>query len=228
MKLKYIIVDPMASKYPGLTPYNYCANNPMILTDPNGEDWEPTVDETNKTITICATYYTSNDNKGRLQKGLDAWNSQSGNYEYTTGEGDNQKTYTVNFNLQAAEGDFKTDADAATAWSRDGKSNFFQVNDDGLGPNTRGVAKSGVDIQVRPNAPARTDAHEIGHTLGLGEGIGLMESGGNGNLIMRPHIMTILNASGIKTIEQPAPRYDKAKPAHTYNMIGTLGRKSIK
>jgi RHS repeat-associated protein len=31
-------VDPMASKYPSLTPYNYCANNPMKLVDPNGED----------------------------------------------------------------------------------------------------------------------------------------------------------------------------------------------
>ena len=33
--------DPMADKYPSLTPYNYCANNPVKLIDPNGEDiWE--------------------------------------------------------------------------------------------------------------------------------------------------------------------------------------------
>ena len=30
--------DPMASKYPGLSPYNYCLNNPMLLVDPYGED----------------------------------------------------------------------------------------------------------------------------------------------------------------------------------------------
>ena len=30
--------DPMADKYPSLTPYNYCANNPVKLIDPNGED----------------------------------------------------------------------------------------------------------------------------------------------------------------------------------------------
>ena len=31
-------VDPMADKYPSLSPYNYCAWNPLKLVDPNGED----------------------------------------------------------------------------------------------------------------------------------------------------------------------------------------------
>jgi hypothetical protein len=34
----WIIVDPMSDKYPSLTPYNYCANNPVKLIDPNGEE----------------------------------------------------------------------------------------------------------------------------------------------------------------------------------------------
>ena len=29
-------VDPLADKYPSLSPYNYCANNPIKLVDPNG------------------------------------------------------------------------------------------------------------------------------------------------------------------------------------------------
>ena len=33
-------VDPMSDKYPSLSPYNYCAWNPMKLVDPNGA--EPT------------------------------------------------------------------------------------------------------------------------------------------------------------------------------------------
>ena len=33
----WLSVDPMADKYPGLSPYNYCAWNPIRLVDPDGE-----------------------------------------------------------------------------------------------------------------------------------------------------------------------------------------------
>ena len=35
----WLSVDPQASKYPSLSPYVYCADNPVKLVDPNGEDW---------------------------------------------------------------------------------------------------------------------------------------------------------------------------------------------
>ena len=34
----WLSVDPMAAKYPSLSPYAYCANNPVKLVDPNGEE----------------------------------------------------------------------------------------------------------------------------------------------------------------------------------------------
>ena len=42
----WLSVDPQASKYPSLSPYVYCADNPVRLVDPEGEDvWIPEVTE---------------------------------------------------------------------------------------------------------------------------------------------------------------------------------------
>ncbi|MCR5192894.1 MAG: RHS repeat-associated core domain-containing protein, partial [Bacteroidales bacterium] len=34
----WLSVDPMADKYPSISPYAYCAWNPVKLVDPNGEE----------------------------------------------------------------------------------------------------------------------------------------------------------------------------------------------
>ena len=36
----WLSVDPMADKYPSLSPYAYCAWNPIKLVDPDGRDWD--------------------------------------------------------------------------------------------------------------------------------------------------------------------------------------------
>ncbi|MFA5639611.1 MAG: RHS repeat-associated core domain-containing protein [Bacteroidales bacterium] len=35
----FISRDPMFEKYPSISPYTYCANNPMKFVDPTGETW---------------------------------------------------------------------------------------------------------------------------------------------------------------------------------------------
>ena len=35
---RWLSVDPLAAKYPGWSPYNYCMNNPLGLVDPNGKE----------------------------------------------------------------------------------------------------------------------------------------------------------------------------------------------
>ena len=40
----WLSVDPMSDKYPSLSPYVYCANNPIKLVDPNGEEVNPIYD----------------------------------------------------------------------------------------------------------------------------------------------------------------------------------------
>ncbi len=36
---RWTSIDPLAWKYPAITPYSYCAGNPVNLVDPEGEDW---------------------------------------------------------------------------------------------------------------------------------------------------------------------------------------------
>ena len=60
----WLSVDPMADKYPSISPYAYCAWNPVKLVDPDGNEavddgWK--VDNQNKTITrvnLCGGDYT--------------------------------------------------------------------------------------------------------------------------------------------------------------------------
>ena len=40
----WLSVDPMSDKYPSMSPYNYCANNPVILVDPDGREFSPIYD----------------------------------------------------------------------------------------------------------------------------------------------------------------------------------------
>ena len=47
----WLSVDPLSDKYPNLTPYAYCANNPVVLVDPNGRKDRPFNAKTDKPIT---------------------------------------------------------------------------------------------------------------------------------------------------------------------------------
>lgn len=42
----WLSVDPLSDKYPGVSPYVYCGNNPVGLKDPNGREME-FIDEVN-------------------------------------------------------------------------------------------------------------------------------------------------------------------------------------
>lgn len=40
----WLSVDPMMDKYPSISPYEYCALNPVKIVDPNGEKWKESSD----------------------------------------------------------------------------------------------------------------------------------------------------------------------------------------
>ncbi len=222
----WMSVDPMSDKYPSLSPYAYCGNNPVIMHDPNGKDYEVVVDKVNKTITIKATYYTNPNNKDRVSQGVQSWNSQSGLYEYTT---DGGETYSVNFNLKVVNRKTVNDIrESRGAW------NWVATAD--LDDTKRGES-DGVNIVIdndNVKAPIRTVTHEIGHTLGIpDDDYGVMLSGGYSESILDEHIMTILDGVGIKATNGSSYNTDLYCSQHTganrigqYNMSGSFRRKN--
>ena len=49
----WLSVDPMAAKYASLSPYVYCANNPVKLVDPDGDAYIPIGDEDAKAAAVA-------------------------------------------------------------------------------------------------------------------------------------------------------------------------------
>lgn len=219
----WLSVDPMADKYPGVSPYTYCGNNPVRLIDPDGRDYEVVFDHEKKTITIQATYYAKDINDYvYLQRGLRVWNRQSGRYKYTTDDG---IEYTINFNLTGYinEEGFKA-ASRVENENRGAAFNAFQITDvcDDYKDGDRGITRNGHVCYIKTTAPFRTILHEIGHTLGLGDFNGsenVMVSGGVGEYINKTNIYEILSTAGFKcSANLPGGGQQRTIP----NSIGTL------
>jgi RHS repeat-associated protein len=73
----WLSVDPMTAKYPSLSPYTYCADNPVLLVDPNGEEWE-----------IDGYVYTPGGScpEEASQSTKDKWNTMNSIYETEAGK----------------------------------------------------------------------------------------------------------------------------------------------
>ena len=48
----FLSVDPMADKYPGISPYAYCAWNPIKLVDPDGKEISTHTDHEGNVVAV--------------------------------------------------------------------------------------------------------------------------------------------------------------------------------
>ena len=94
---QWLSIDPMADKYPSLSPYNYCADNPVILVDPDGR--EPILPFVGTASTFRKLLNTSR-NKVGLYRGQKAANylKNLGNTEFSIGQKRPLPTQTGYFN----------------------------------------------------------------------------------------------------------------------------------
>ena len=105
----WLSVDPMSDKYPNLTPYAYCANNPVILVDPDGRDvWE--INDEGRIInrikdkTQDAFYMVAKDADGNYQR------------TYTTDADGNKNYNSISFEYGTVE------SQRSISFSPDGKT----------------------------------------------------------------------------------------------------------
>jgi len=195
-------VDPLAEKYYSISPYAYCAGNPVNRIDPDGRSGEAVIDKKNKTITVSQhlVFYGSKANSDLSKKiatGIASqWNGAHGKVKI------NGEKFAVKFTV-TYETVSVDKAKKMAANNTDIKNNFIQVNDLG-GKKSSGFEKGGnagyFNIQDDLGG-STTPAHEIGHGLGLDHS----ETGQTKE--ERPHIMTPRGT-------EVNPRWSKAGPSN--------------
>ncbi|HBG69166.1 MAG: hypothetical protein A2W93_07790 [Bacteroidetes bacterium GWF2_43_63] len=78
----WLSVDPMSDKYPSLSPYAYCANNPVILVDPDGKAIKPANVEADLAINCLFRKYGGERVFGLTQIKSDGTNPNDFNNSY--------------------------------------------------------------------------------------------------------------------------------------------------
>ena len=164
----WLSVDPMSAKYPSLSPYTYCADNPVKLVDPNGEEigffWPKTGVNTfswKAKAGVGIGYGVSHSIMGGIaldQHGMTHWTALSSKYLV------NQNLYECSPNPAIEVG---ADVSVSVNFDRNKSyDNFIEsVKSSSVSINIGGKAILGVSVGIGE------DSYAVGLGLGLTIGI---------------------------------------------------------
>ena len=96
---RWMVPDPLGEKYPAVSPYAYCAGDPVNYVDPTGEKRRVVINKAKKTITVNATYFVPHMDTRlyrSMKSALSIYNKKFTNFKYNY-EG---TEYSVRFNLK--------------------------------------------------------------------------------------------------------------------------------
>ena len=188
-------IDPLCEKYYSISPYAYCANNPVNRIDPDGRDGVLVVNNNEKTLTIRAVYYVetgsrvsrnTGESKGYSTKDIthmnEKINGKLNGYNLTVSEGD-YSGYSVLFDLSFKDGGNQQETmnlasneyyegnhigNTFARWD-DTLRRFRTIeNPDGTTSTVGGVTEAKTNIVMNNTLDNMMNRiHEIFHTLGF-------------------------------------------------------------
>lgn len=186
-------VDPVINKDNNISPYVYCRNNPIKLSDPDGKSAVASLNKKTKTITVTQKliFYGSEATRANvdaIKKGLESqWNNASSNMtkkiriNEKTGAVNPKKSKGTEYNVVFVfETEITDEAGAKKAAMKNNKDknyelNFIRLENGGQGSesfysveeNSANGGNGGWFTTTQPLATS-TAAHEIAHGYSLG------------------------------------------------------------
>jgi hypothetical protein len=164
--MRFNTVDPLAEKYPNISPYAYCANNPVNAYDLHGDSIWYTKDDNVITMHVTGKVInqsSDNINVSRAAKDIASGINNAYSGEFTIGN----QTYTMQTDVQLESVSSMDDVAGSdhlfVLADADGKSGRGVTNE--IGGKVITLASSDYDNWFSNNT--RSAVHEFGHAAGL-------------------------------------------------------------